>query len=244
MAAVAALPRLLPAALIAAIAALPRRFPAALIVAIAVLPLACTPIGGRQPDEPPSGEQPAPRGEDESEALFTFYPDLAPVAIGSAVPEVELEDADGRPFRLAEHRGTALVVTFFESRSPDPGLCPEILQRLVELHATMRPELLAAVKLLAVSVDPVFDTAEVLRAHATGIGATGDRWLFLRGDPEAVARFAGGFGVVMWRRADGSVGHTLNTLLIDPDGRLADQFPGLDGWSTTDLLAAVSAAAR
>jgi protein SCO1/2 len=235
--------RRLPAALTAAVAALPRQLPAALIVAIAALPLACTPIGGRQPDEPP-GEQPAPRGEDESEALFTFYPDLAPVAIGSIVPDVELEDADGRPFQLAAQRGTALVVTFFESRSPDPGLCPEILQRLVELHATMRPELLAAVKLLAVSVDPVFDTAEVLRAHAARIGATGGSWLFLRGDPEAVARFAGGFGVVMWRRADGSVGHTLNTLVIDPDGRLADQFPGLDGWSTADLLAAVSAAAR
>jgi len=236
--------RRLRAALIAAVAALPRLLPAALIAAVAALPLACAPIGDRQPDEPPGGEQPAPRGEDESEALFTFYPDLAPVAIGSAVPEVELEDADGRPFRLATHRGTALVVTFFESRSPNPGLCPEILQRLVELHATMHPELLAAVRLLAVSVDPVFDTAEVLRAHATSIGATGGSWLFLRGDPEAVARFAGGFGVVMWRRADGSVGHTLNTLVIDPDGRLADQFPGLDGWSTTDLLAAVSAAAR
>jgi len=30
--------------------------------------------------------------------------------------------------------------------------------------------------------------------------------------------------------------------VIDPDGRHADQFPGLDGWSTTDLLAAASAA--
>jgi protein SCO1/2 len=223
---------------------LKRRLPSAIVVAVAALHLFCAPIDSRAPDEAPLAEPQAPRDGDESEALFAFRPDLAPVAIGSVVPEVELDDADGRPFRLAAHRGAALVVTFFESRSPAPGLCPAILQRLVELRDALRPELRAAVRLLAVTVDPAFDTGEVLRAHAAGIGATGDGWLFLRGDPEAVARFAGGFGVVMWRRADGSVGHTLNTLVIDPDGRLADQFPGLDGWSTTDLLAATSAAAR
>ena len=66
----------------------------------------------------------------------------------------------------------------------------------------------------------------------------------MRAGPEPTALLATAFRVVMWKDADGNIGHTFNTVVIDPRGRFFDRFPGLDSWSPIDVVAATNLAAN
>ncbi len=217
---------------------------ARLVTTCLLVVAACTPIGPRDHDIDaltPGGESDSGSG-DRSTGLFYYRPDVKPLAIGARLPSYEMAGIDGVPLRLEDLRGTTIVVTFFETRSPDAALCHTLLQRLGELRRTLRSDLQAEVELVAITVDPDHDTPAIVREWARQAGI--DESLRLaHASPETTARLATNLGLVLWRRDDGSVGHSLGTTVIDRRGRLADSFPGVSGWSAMDLLAAVRAAA-
>jgi protein SCO1/2 len=73
-----------------------------------------------------------------------------------------------------------------------------------------------AVTLLSVTVDPDFDTPQVLREYARRWSAAAD-WRFLTGN---VAPLAAALGELYWAD-EGSIGHNTTTAIIGRDGRLA-----------------------
>jgi len=212
---------------------------------------ACAPITERDATTgatPPADR--APRTTTGSETATTGLPtpfepsnDANRFAIGAPIPEFALRAQNGDEVPLSAWRGKVVIVTFFETRSPEPTLCPQLIDRLSALREMLLPERTPDVHLVAAGVDPDHDTSDALAAWVSDRGIGSDGWTVGTMDSETLARIAAGFGVVVWRRADGSVGHTLNTVVIDRRGRFVDQFPGVSGWSTADLLAAVTAAA-
>jgi cytochrome oxidase Cu insertion factor (SCO1/SenC/PrrC family) len=93
------------------------------------------------------------------------------------------------------------------------------------------------VHLLAVSIDPVFDTPAVLRDYGRArLGATGtfDRLDLATGDPAEIARLAGGLGL-WYEPASGQVNHSMVTAIIGADGRLVKRYPEM----TWDLKSAM-----
>ena len=210
---------------------------------------ACTPVGQRSgggDSGPPAPDVPLTATPDPGaarERLFQFRPNTSPLEIGMVVPDIELRDHKDQGLHLSELRGVTVVLTFFETRSPEPSLCPELIARLSELGEMLSLERRGRIHLLAISVDPTHDTGTVMSTYAAARGIRTEGWTLASSDPDAVTDFAARLGVVLWERADGTVGHTLNTVVIDRRGRFVDQFPGTSGWSTSDLLAAATAAA-
>ena len=206
---------------------------------------ACTPIperGAAADGEAPAATDPALGAVDRPRPLASGL-NVELLEIGSTVPEFVLRDQDGNFVSASAWRGKVVVLTFFETRSPQPTLCPELIDRLSELRELLLPERTSDFHLVGASVDPVRDTADTLAAWARDRGIGGDGWTIGAMDAETLTRVATRLGVALWQRADGSVGHTLNTIVVDRRGRFVDQFPGVSGWSITDLLAAVTAAA-
>ena len=166
---------------------------------------ACVPIGPRNHDVDALaliGKSESGNG-DRSTGLFYYRPDVKPLEIGAHLPIYEISGIDGAPLRLENLRGKTIVVTFFETRSPNATLCPALLQRLGELRRTLRSDLQAEVKLVAVTVDPDHDTPAIIREWAQQAGV--DESLRLaRASPETTARLASNLGLVLWRRDDGS----------------------------------------
>lgn len=154
------------------------------------------------------------------------------------MPAFRLVDQTGAPLDRDSLEGYTLVLTFFDGRSPDPHLCPTVLGRLGEVQRRLRPDLWDRVRLIALTVDPEHDTPEVLLPLADELGADPRRWSFATGSAGETDRLAAAGGVATWERSDGTVAHTLATLVID-GGKLVDRFPGVTGWSTDDLIAAV-----
>jgi len=164
--------------------------------------------------------------------------------VGEAVVDVPLEDQDGKPLRLSDYRGRPLTLTFIYTRCPLPEFCPRMMKNFQELEKAIEDDaaLRKSGRLLSISFDVEFDRPEVLNAFGSafvkdrGQGPFA-RWKLATGTKEAIDRLGRYFGLVFFKE-DGQFAHTLVTVVIGPDGKLAKEFSGND-WPPDEALAAM-----
>lgn len=154
------------------------------------------------------------------------------IAVGDRAPDFTLTDQTGKPVRLSSLRGEPVAVTFVYTRCPDATACPMTMAKFAKLNAALTSA--KAGRLLAVTVDPENDTPAVLADYAKKIGADPERWKFLTGRPEAVARVAESFGVLYYSD-HGKIVHSQAVAVLDSDGRLASIYYGAD-WEPEQVL--------
>lgn len=102
------------------------------------------------------------------------------------IRDFELVDHEGRRFRSAELLGQVWVADFIFTRCR--STCPLMTAAMQRLRREWPGEL--PVRLVSISVDPRFDTPEVLRRYRGQHGITADDWFFLTGDRETILRLA------------------------------------------------------
>jgi protein SCO1/2 len=141
------------------------------------------------------------------------------VQIGEVVPDFGLIDQCGRPVRLSEYRGRAVVLTFIYTRCPLPNFCPLMSKNFAELEQRLKKEFPNKFQLVSVSIDPEFDRPPVLKEYAERYGANEKDWTFATGDAEQIQFVAGLMGLY-YAKENGLISHELRTALIGPDGRL------------------------
>lgn len=113
----------------------------------------------------------------------------APPQLGD-VPAFSLLDQRGRDVTKADWLGSVVVVNFIYSRCAEA--CPVSTAHMLKLQTVYERE--NRVQLVSISVDPEFDTPDILAAYAEKLGVRSLRWAFLTGEKEAVYRLArGGF---------------------------------------------------
>jgi protein SCO1/2 len=157
---------------------------------------------------------------------------------GSPVPNFVLVNQNGKQIRLNHYAGRALLITFIYTRCPLPDYCPLMMKNFAQIHAALRrdPHSYPRTQLVGVSLDPEYDTAEVLRKY--GAAYTSDSgfesWEFASGAPERVQELAKFFGLNYWSEG-GQIVHSLRTALVDPEGKLVEVYPGND-WRPADVL--------
>ena len=130
---------------------------------------------------------------------------------------LELTDHDGKPRRLEDFRGKALVLLFGFAHCPD--VCPTTLADIAGALKQLGPDA-ERVQVAMVTVDPERDTPEVLKKYVT---AFDPRFLGLRGDLAATKKVAGDFKIYFEKRKQGetyTVDHSAQSYVIDPQGRL------------------------
>jgi protein SCO1/2 len=155
---------------------------------------------------------------------------------GDPLPAFSLTTSEGRPLTNADVRGRVTAITFVFTRCPVPEFCPLMVKRFQEVQRALGSnESLRNVRLLSVSLDPAFDTPEVLRAYADSKGVNPARWQFATGQAGEIARLTSAFSVHV-ERGGVLIDHTLATAVIDGDGRVAEIWRG-NGWSTGELVA-------
>ena len=130
-----------------------------------------------------------------------------------------LTDHHGRPRRLGDFRGKAVVLFFGFAQCPD--VCPTTLADMARVMRELGP-LADRVQVLFVTLDPERDTAETLAKY---VPAFDPRFLGLRGDLEATRAAAKEFKVYFEKRPGATPGaytidHSAQTYVLDPQGRL------------------------
>jgi protein SCO1 len=168
---------------------------------------------------------------------------------GDAVPDFKLINQNARTIHLAQFKGRVLLLTFIYTRCPLADYCPRMSKNFAEIDKALSadPSLYAKTHLLSISFDPKYDTPVVLRSYGgayTGLYAreTFKHWDFAAPPPDEMAALTQFFCVGVTPGESGTLTHSLSTVLIGKDGKVAQWYPTND-WKTTDVLAAMKSAA-
>jgi protein SCO1/2 len=141
-------------------------------------------------------------------------------------PDFDLVDQDGQPFRSADLRGVVVVLDFIFTHCPGP--CPILTSSHVSLQRLVPQAVRDRTHFVSITLDPARDTPDALRKYAVARGAELSGWSFLTGPVERIDAVVRAYGVGVAMGEDGETVHTVATFLIDPDGRIAGRYLGLE----------------
>lgn len=151
------------------------------------------------------------------------FPDVPEaIAVGAEVSDFTLTDQQGRQVSLGSMRGRVVLVNFLYTRCPLPEVCPRLAASFSSLQRRFRDRIGSELMLISITLDPQFDTPEVLARYAASLKADPEGWRFLTGDVTPIARR---FGLVHWAE-EGVILHNSQTAVIDRAGRLAGMVEG------------------
>ncbi len=152
-------------------------------------------------------------------------PQLVPV--GAQIPDFDLVDQHGGALSLASLKGKVVAVTFIYTRCPLPDYCPRMVENFRAIRSRFAARMDRDLVFLTISFDPKYDTPQMMASYAAANRAGGPGWFFLTGDSAKIERVCNAFGIQYWAE-EGLITHSLQTAVIDRDGRLAATVEGKD----------------
>ena len=165
---------------------------------------------------------------------------------GDAVPDFTFVNQSGKTVHLSQFRGKPLLLTFIYTRCPVPDFCPRMSSNFSEVLRQLKGSdaLFANAQLLSISIDPQFDKPLVLhdygKRYAGSIDPNFVHWQFVTGSPEEVRKAADFFGL-SYNQNNGQIVHTLRTVLIGADGKIARVYSGNE-WKPAEVTEDFAAA--
>ncbi len=189
-------------------------------------------------DRPESSSHP-PSGEtgraDDSTATVTQSPlsktSLAQYRVLAVLPDFQLTDQEGIPFGARELYKKAWIANFMFTRCM--ATCPAQTAKLAELQQRLtRHPAWDDIRLVSFSVDPAFDTPDVLGRYAKNAGADAEHWKFLTGSRDAIWQLSkSGFKLAVGDDAVATtpIVHSPMFVLVDPYLRVRGFYDVLSG---------------
>ncbi len=149
------------------------------------------------------------------------------------VPSMTLVRHDAVEMNLDELNGAPSVFAFIFTRCG--GTCPLMVQAMKSVAANVPAE--SGVRFVLVSVDPEYDTPEVLDTYREGIGVD-DRWIFLTGTVGQINQLSvDGFKLAATRPGEDPdpILHSTRFVLVDDVGSIRAYYDGTDEKELTRL---------
>lgn len=170
-------------------------------------------------------------------------------APGDAVPDFTLRDQSNHEISLEQFRGKVVLMTFIYTRCPLSDYCPKMSHNFADIDKALQadPKLYAETHLLSVSFDPAYDTPKVLRSYGeayTGryIKETFQHWQFAAPPIAELPKMEHYFDVGVTPGENGTLQHSLSTVIIGKDGKVIAFYPTND-WTPAEVLAKIKSAA-
>jgi cytochrome oxidase Cu insertion factor (SCO1/SenC/PrrC family) len=151
-----------------------------------------------------------------------------PPQVISEVGAFELVERSGQKITREDLLGRPWVASFLFTRCTGP--CPRVAGTLRALQSRLGG---SSARIVTFSVDPEWDTPQVLRQYAADLGADPKRWLFLTGDEKTIHELSRkGFLSAAQRAPPGTaaigeqVSHSTRLVAVDRKGRVRGFFAG------------------
>ena len=159
--------------------------------------------------------------------------------IGDKAPDVPLVNQDGKTLRIGQLKGKAVLLTFIYTRCPFPDYCPLLSRQFaaVQKELAKSPEDYKRTHLVSVSLDPNYDKPPILRQYGLSYVEHDPKefqhWDFVSTTPEDLQILVGSFGLE-YSNEDSQISHSMNTILLAPDGTVANMWPGNE-WKPSEV---------
>jgi len=152
-------------------------------------------------------------------------PAESPVVFDDVAP-FAFTEAHGQTIRREDLLGEPWIASSIFTRCTGP--CPAVTSTMKKLQARLAG---SRAKLVTFSVDPEYDTPQVLERYAHDAGADPKRWLFLTGKTDAIDAFIrASFESPVERDARVAIGehvsHSTRIVVVDKLGRVRGQYSG------------------
>ena len=150
------------------------------------------------------------------------HKDLDLATIGPA-PEFQLTNQRGELLSSASLNGQIYVVEFFFTTCP--SICPIMTQNLLKVQSAFADE--PGLSLISITINPTFDTPEVLSDYAKKYGITHPNWHLLTGEQDKIYAIANkGFNLYVGPGAaiDGGFEHSGFFALVDDQGMIRSRY--------------------
>jgi protein SCO1 len=147
------------------------------------------------------------------------------LSVGQQVPDFTLTDQAQAQVRLSQLEGKVVALTFGYSRCPNPNYCLRLSNNLSTVEKRFHDRAVRDLVLLTIMIDPDHDQGATLAQYAGVFKANTEDWHFLTGPLPEIKQVAGMFGMNFWSD-EGLLTHTLHTVVIDRQGRLAGNIEG------------------
>ena len=150
----------------------------------------------------------------------TFTSDLAFLNINGEpkkVPAFSFTDQNGNIITNKDYEGKVYVIEFFFTTCPT--ICPRMNKNLVQVQNQFKD--FENFGVASFTINPEYDTPEILKAYADNYGITNPNWHMLTGDQEKIYKLANqGFNLYTAKDDEvaGGFEHSGNFALIDKNG--------------------------
>lgn len=141
------------------------------------------------------------------------------------VPDFSLTERSGMAFSREKLKGQIWIADFIFTRCG--GQCLLMSEKMKEIQNILPQN----IKYVSISVDPRWDTPEVLTQYAQKYEAKKDQWFFLTGDREKIFSLAGeGFhlGVEEGGTSVEPIMHSNRFVLVDGQSRIRGIYSAID----------------
>lgn len=147
------------------------------------------------------------------------------LCIGQHVPDFSLTDQHRQPVALSQFSGKVVAMTFVYTRCPLPNFCFRLSNNFGQLQKRFGKQMGHDLILLTVTLDPIHDQPDALAKYGSIWKANAASWHLVTGPPAAIQKVTGMFGVI-YSPDEGTMTHSLHTVLIDRQGNLAANLDG------------------
>lgn len=168
----------------------------------------------------------------------------APLPVLNELPDFSLTERSGAEVTKSSLAGRPVVVDFIFTRCS--LVCPRLTARMKELERALPAA--SRARLLSISVDPDYDTPEILQRYAETWHLAGDRWLFATGERQAIRELVRrGFLLPVEEQPEipeMPILHSSRFALVDAQGRLRATYEAFEEDALERLLADLAALER
>lgn len=150
------------------------------------------------------------------------------------IPEFSFLNQNGESLGRAEMEGKITIVDFFFTSCP--SICPLMSKEMERVNDMFRDE--PKVQIMSISIDPEYDTPEILKEYAERHNAIPGKWNFLSGPKVETYQLAKCGFVLPTLDGNGvpdDFVHSDKFVLIDEMGRIRGYYSGTDR-EAVDLL--------
>jgi len=145
-----------------------------------------------------------------------------------------IDSVSEKPFTLRQLEGKVWAANFIFTTCGD--ICPTMSTNMAALHRSY--EAVDDVMLVSISVNPEYDSPEVLRAYAKKYRANPNKWHFLTGERATIKDLS----VKSFKLGDikEPVFHSSRFALVDKHGLIRGYYDGMDKEEVSKLFKAIA----
>ncbi len=164
--------------------------------------------------------------------------------VGDPVPDFSFTNQDGKKVSIGQMRGKAVLLTFIYTRCPLPDYCIRMSNNFNRVAQQLKqtPAVYDKTEQLSISFDSAYDTPKVLREYGERYAGDVDpnftHWQFVSTGAAETKKAADFFGLSYTPGDSGQIVHSLRTVVIGPDGKIARLFNGNE-WKPAEAVSAM-----